>query len=632
MKTNRSINNNNNRNDITNYNSFNRTSTAKNHTRYSHSHSQPSSRAIGLPLIVFGLVGVGALHAYRVRSQSKAAAASAGIASDADFDVEGSLPIRIYAALPLREISRAWGWLNSLTIPIFLRKPLYSTYASAFNCNLDEMDAKSLVDFENLGTFFYRSLKPGARPVDAKADLVCPSDGKILCLGRIDNTELNGQTARRIPLVKGLTYSLDALLGKSDRLAPLASQKASVDDAIAETKLDSLELPLPSSPSVTTSLLSWLPSSSALLSSSFVSTHATLNSAAKSPLKKGNSLHYCVIYLAPGDYHRFHSPANWSVAVRRHFAGELLSVSPWIVEKIRNLFILNERVSLTGTWKHGFFSMIPVGATNVGSIVVDFDPTLKTNTPDVPSKAFPIGTFDEKIYARQIELGKGENVGGFKLGSTIVLVFEAPKDFQFAYKDGDIVKMGTKLVTMGLLSILRKLKAREKEMRILILGLDNAGKTTILKCFNGEDTSQISPTLGFNIKTLEHNGFKLNIWDVGGQKSIRSYWRNYFEQTDGLIWVVDSVDRPDRMEDCRRELAALLQEERLAGATLLIFANKQDLPSARTKEQIAEILNLPDIQTHHWHIESCSAVTGEHLLEGMNWIVGDIADRVFMLD
>lgn len=91
-------------------------------------------------------------------------------------------------------------------------------------------------------------------------------------------------------------------------------------------------------------------------------------------------------------------------------------------------------------------------------------------------------------------------------------------------------------------------------------GLDNAGKTTILKKFNGEDISTISPTLGFNIKTLEHNGYSLNIWDVGGQKSLRSYWRNYFETTDGLIWVVDSADKR-RLEDCKKELHQLLQEE-----------------------------------------------------------------------
>jgi ADP-ribosylation factor-like protein 2 len=91
-------------------------------------------------------------------------------------------------------------------------------------------------------------------------------------------------------------------------------------------------------------------------------------------------------------------------------------------------------------------------------------------------------------------------------------------------------------------------------------GLDNAGKTTILKRYIGEDINTISPTLGFNIKTLEHKETKLNIWDVGGQKSLRSYWRNYFESTDGVIWVVDSSDRL-RIMDCKNELHALLLEE-----------------------------------------------------------------------
>ncbi|CAH1984603.1 unnamed protein product [Acanthoscelides obtectus] len=113
---------------------------------------------------------------------------------------------------------------------------------------------------------------------------------------------------------------------------------------------------------------------------------------------------------------------------------------------------------------------------------------------------------------------------------------------------------------MGFLTVLKKMKQKEKEMRILMLGLDNAGKTTILKRFNGEPINTISPTLGFNIKTLEHRGYKLNMWDVGGQKSLRSYWRNYFECTDGLIWVVDSADKR-RLEDCKKELFVLLQEE-----------------------------------------------------------------------
>lgn len=85
------------------------------------------------------------------------------------------------------------------------------------------------------------------------------------------------------------------------------------------------------------------------------------------------------------------------------------------------------------------------------------------------------------------------------------------------------------------------------------------------------------------VKTQDR--YKLNIWDVGGQKSIRSYWRNYFEQTDALIWVVDSADRL-RLNDCNRELSQLLQEERLAGATLLVFANKQDIGGALSDQEL----------------------------------------------
>ncbi|XP_070622796.1 ADP-ribosylation factor-like protein 2 [Erythrolamprus reginae] len=184
---------------------------------------------------------------------------------------------------------------------------------------------------------------------------------------------------------------------------------------------------------------------------------------------------------------------------------------------------------------------------------------------------------------------------------------------------------------MGLLSILKKMRQKERELRLLMLGLDNAGKTTILKKFNGDEIDTISPTLGFNIKTLEHRGFKLNIWDVGGQKSLRSYWRNYFESTDGLIWVVDSADQ-QRLEDCKKELETLLVEERLSGATLLIFANKQDLPGALNTSAIQEALDLDSIVSHHWCIQGCSAYTGENLLAGIDWLLDDISSRIFTAD
>eukprot|EP00923_Selenidium_pygospionis_P010156 GHVN01017647.1.p1 GENE.GHVN01017647.1~~GHVN01017647.1.p1 ORF type:complete len:185 (-),score=39.52 GHVN01017647.1:157-711(-) len=184
---------------------------------------------------------------------------------------------------------------------------------------------------------------------------------------------------------------------------------------------------------------------------------------------------------------------------------------------------------------------------------------------------------------------------------------------------------------MVLLKVLRKTREREKEMRILMLGLDNAGKTTVVKRMNGEDITRISPTLGFEIKTLTHGRFKLNIWDIGGQKTIRSFWRNYFEQTDGVVWVVDSADT-QRLVDCKAELDKLLGEERLAGATLLIFANKQDLPGARSSKEISEILELDKINTRHWAIIQCSACEGSGLEQGVGWLVSDIASRIFMME
>ncbi|GAW06960.1 GTP-binding protein [Lentinula edodes] len=158
-------------------------------------------------------------------------------------------------------------------------------------------------------------------------------------------------------------------------------------------------------------------------------------------------------------------------------------------------------------------------------------------------------------------------------------------------------------------------------------GLDNAGKTTILKKLNGEDIMNTSPTLGFNIKTFVHGKYTLNIWDVGGQRTLRPYWRNYFEQTDALVWVVDSGDRM-RMSDCRDELNSLLLEDRLAGASLLVFANKWDLQGSMNDSQIRDALDLSSIKSHHWKILSCSAVTGENLVDGLNWVVDDVAKRL----
>ncbi len=192
---------------------------------------------------------------------------------------------------------------------------------------------------------------------------------------------------------------------------------------------------------------------------------------------------------------------------------------------------------------------------------------------------------------------------------------------------------------MGLLKIIRKVKRREKEMRLLMLGLDNAGKTTVLYKFIDEDISDIPPTVGFNIRTVaeyktepDTPNYRLNIYDVGGQRSIRSFWRNYLEQTDGLIWVVDSADVYRLSQDCKTELNKLLREERLAGASLLILANKQDLDGAMTAKEIADVLELDKIQAtgRHCAVFPCSAWSDKgSIVTGINWLVSDIASRVY---
>ena len=179
---------------------------------------------------------------------------------------------------------------------------------------------------------------------------------------------------------------------------------------------------------------------------------------------------------------------------------------------------------------------------------------------------------------------------------------------------------------MGLLSLLKKLKGTDKEARILVLGLDNSGKTTILKRLSDEEISDVTPTQGFNVKSLVQNDVTLNVWDIGGQKTIRPYWRNYLDHTDALVYVVDSSDKK-RMEETGTELEQLLCEVKLDDVPILIFANKQDLMSAHTAEEISEGLNLVSIKDRAWNIQPCSAKNGDGLKEGMEWIMSVINDE-----
>eukprot|EP01036_Dinobryon_divergens_P027539 gene27539-36333_t len=155
-----------------------------------------------------------------------------------------------------------------------------------------------------------------------------------------------------------------------------------------------------------------------------------------------------------------------------------------------------------------------------------------------------------------------------------------------------------------------------KEVRILILGLDNAGKTTILYRLqndSAEETIQTIPTIGFNVE----------VWDLGGQTSIRPYWRCYYPNTDAIIFVVDSCD-VDRLGIAKQELNAMLEEEELKDATLLVFANKQDSKGALNSRHVSDALGLPEIKNRQWSIQETSALKGSGLFEGFDWLVACI--------
>uniref|UniRef100_H2Y279 phosphatidylserine decarboxylase n=1 Tax=Ciona intestinalis TaxID=7719 RepID=H2Y279_CIOIN len=151
-----------------------------------------------------------------------------------------------------------------------------------------------------------------------------------------------------------------------------------------------------------------------------------------------NQLYQCVIYLAPGNLHGFSSPVDWTIKHRRHFPGDLLSVNPKIASFVKELFIANERVVLSGTWEHGYFSMTAVGATDVGNIKIYDDIILKTNRA-----YWKAGTYYDMKYGENgLPYYKGDRVGEFNMGSTIVLVFEAPKGMKFKLNPGDKVMLG----------------------------------------------------------------------------------------------------------------------------------------------------------------------------------------------
>ncbi|XP_075923843.1 ADP-ribosylation factor 6-like [Petromyzon marinus] len=171
-----------------------------------------------------------------------------------------------------------------------------------------------------------------------------------------------------------------------------------------------------------------------------------------------------------------------------------------------------------------------------------------------------------------------------------------------------------------------------KEIRILMLGLDNAGKTTILyklKSGKGVATKSTVPTVGFNVETVSYKSASFSVWDVGGQHKIRSLWRHYYTGTQAIVFVVDCGDR-DRVDEARQELSSLLSDSEMRGVSLLVLANKQDAPEAMRPAELQEALGLPrpgEGDSRRWLVQPSCAIMGHGLYEGLVWLADNYQPR-----
>lgn len=320
---------------------------------------------------------------------------------------------------PSRAVSRAWGAFARTEFPAWIQLPMLRLYSTAFGCNLEEME-KPLGEYRSLADFFTRSLRPNLRPVDAAVEMTSPVDGRIAALGVYDppsrraivqTSESHSELAKvesadtadevRIHQVKGVDYSLKALLceERAWRVPP------------------------------------------------------------------NHRLYYVVLYLAPGDYHGFHAPTDCHFHMRKHIYGQLLPVWSLFARSVPGLFALNERVVLEGQWAHGKIAYVAVGATNVGSIQLEFDPSLRTNQKGAErfrkhlrrvwgwsqdrAAVHNVQEIDEEdVFPLEASCKKGDRIGFFHLGSTVVMVFDGPPGLEFLAQENDRVWLGQALAAV----------------------------------------------------------------------------------------------------------------------------------------------------------------------------------------
>uniref|UniRef100_A0A3P9JBJ2 ADP-ribosylation factor-like 13b n=1 Tax=Oryzias latipes TaxID=8090 RepID=A0A3P9JBJ2_ORYLA len=180
---------------------------------------------------------------------------------------------------------------------------------------------------------------------------------------------------------------------------------------------------------------------------------------------------------------------------------------------------------------------------------------------------------------------------------------------------------------------LKRWREPARKVTLVMVGLDNAGKTATVRGIQGENPRDVAPTVGFSKVDLKQGKFEVTIFDLGGGKRIRSIWKNYYSESHGVVFVVDSSD-VQRIQETREAMAEVLQHPRIAGKPVLVLANKQDQEGALAEADIIENLSLEKLVNDNkclCQIEPCSAVIGygkkvdKSIKKGLSWLLNNIA-------
>ena len=171
----------------------------------------------------------------------------------------------------------------------------------------------------------------------------------------------------------------------------------------------------------------------------------------------------------------------------------------------------------------------------------------------------------------------------------------------------------------------------KKNVRVLMVGLNNSGKTSILYHVKTGDLINTEITIGFNLEAIKYKGLNLEIWDIGGcniyyENKVRRLFRHYYPNTDGIIFVIDSNDK-ERFEQAKEAFSLLINNDEFKNIPILVFANKQDLPMAYSPNNIIEILDMTKIKHNKWIVQGASALNGKGLNEGFNWFCNVLKNK-----